>query len=126
MEFHVFGAGRVERRREFVDLAGEPIRLRFVDADSTENKVFLADVPRRAGIIEVQKVDKKSSRVDSRPTDRNAALSTAIRVYHRFPERDQCLPRGTEAKGTRSRDPGIQPPIREPARSLSRGGYSDP
>jgi hypothetical protein len=26
--------------------------------------------------------------VDSRPADRNAALSTAIRVYHRFPGRD--------------------------------------
>jgi hypothetical protein len=88
MEFHILGAGRVERRREFVYLAGEPIRLRFVDADSTENKVFLVDVPRRAGIIKLQKVHKKSSRVDSRPADRKAALSTAIRVYRRFPERD--------------------------------------
>jgi len=88
MEFQVFGAGRVERRREFVDLASEPIRLRLVDADSTEDKLLLADVPRRAGIIKVQQVHKKSSRVDSRPADRNAALSTAIRVYHRFPERD--------------------------------------
>ena len=70
---------------ELVKLATEPVGVRFVHTDASENRVLLTGVSRRSRVVQIQQLHKKSSRVNFRPTDRNAALSTAVLVYHRTP-----------------------------------------
>ena len=63
---------------ELVKLATEPVGVRFVHTDASENRVLLTGVSRRSRVVQIQQLHKKSSRVNFRPTDRNAALSTDL------------------------------------------------
>jgi hypothetical protein len=42
-----------------VQLAAEPIDLRFINAQATQNEVFLCRVPRRPRVVEAEEIDKR-------------------------------------------------------------------
>jgi hypothetical protein len=72
-----------------VQLAAEPIDLRFINAQATQNEVFLCRVPRRPRVVEAEEIDKRHRVKKEKAAERifirrtaEAALSTAASSQH--------------------------------------------
>jgi len=76
VELNVLWIGRI-RSSELINFAAEPVNLGFENTYAAEDKLLFSDIAWRTGIVQIEEIHKKSSRVNFRSADRRTALSTA-------------------------------------------------
>ncbi len=82
MELDALRIGGVNALRQFIKLAGNEIRLRFVDRNTAQDQICLGWVLLRPGVVEIKKMHKRKMQPGGLLTQRTAISQLSQPQYH--------------------------------------------